>query len=155
MRFAVGLLGGAISGLVTALALALSGAVTQRGASEPFASLGSIVLANGPDGTAWTAAVTGLLTLVAAGSLLGGVYTSVICGRVATGPAVAVGVVYGFGVWVFFRLLLVPFLDPLASEKLACSAYLSTFLLYGGLMGVWVITASHIWPNLAFSCRED
>jgi hypothetical protein len=97
--------------------------------------------------------IVGVLTFLGAGALLGGLFTSLVCGRIATGPAIGIGLIYGLAIWATVRFLLPLFFIEFEG-KLSGAPIVSSALLYGTLMGVWVIVASHLWPALADKCEE-
>jgi hypothetical protein len=145
MRFAMGMIGGILSLLLVVLGLLLF----AHNAHRVFAGLGMMISGVG---VGWSSAV-GVLLLVCMGALLGGVFESGVCGRIATGPAIGVGLVYGVFVWLFTEFLLLPvFADgldiPIGSGEVGLAS-----VFFGVLMGVWVIVAAHIWPNIGMRCE--
>ena len=95
----------------------------------------------------------GVLIFLGTGALLGSLFTSLVCGRIATGPAIGIGLIYGLAIWATLRFLLPMFFVELEG-KLSDAPVVSSALIYGTLMGVWVIVASHLWPALADKCEE-
>jgi hypothetical protein len=153
MRFLLGLLGGAISSVVLALIMAIVSVSTGRGAMHPFGFIGSAIVNVASGGSSDIAAPVGALLVIAVGTLLGGVFTSVMCGMVATGPGIGIGLVYGFGIWVLLQYFLLPVLDPALVTQINRTAFASASLFFGALLGVWVIVASHIWKELSMKCQ--
>jgi uncharacterized membrane protein YagU involved in acid resistance len=145
MRFLIGLLGGVVAGVVT---MAVLFAIAGHSMTHALAGVGALVVPEGHPGP-----VTGAIIVIVFCSLLGSVFTSGMCGRMASGPAIGVGLAYGFLVWLFIVTLLLPTLIEGPPLPFRSSTIALTSLLFGALMGVWVIVAAHIWPVMSARCQ--
>ncbi|MDO8684425.1 MAG: hypothetical protein Q7N50_13195 [Armatimonadota bacterium] len=134
MRFLLGLLGGAVCAAITILIMLVVSAITGNGAPYPY----SLEL---------------LASVIILGAALGGVYTSFFCGRIATGPAIGVGFIYGVGIWLILQFLVLPLLAANISAAVRPGTLAAYSIIFGVLMGFWVIISSHIWPNIAVRCE--
>ena len=134
-----------VAGLVT---LAVVFAIAGHNVTHGLSAVSALVVPSGSAGP-----LTGVVMLIGFCSLLGSVFTSGICGRMATGPAIGVGLAYGFLVWLFVVMLLLPTLIEGPPLPVRSSTIALTSLLFGLLMGVWVIVAAHIWPVMSARCQ--
>jgi hypothetical protein len=145
VRFLVGLLGGAIAGLLT---IAVFCAAAGHNATHALAAISALITDNSSPGP-----VIGALLLIGLCSGLGSIFTTGVCGGMATGPAIGVGLAYGLLIWLFIVILLLPTLASGFTISVRSSTIAWSSFLFGGLMGVWVIVAAHIWPSMATRCQ--
>jgi hypothetical protein len=141
VRFFIGLLGGALAG---AIIIGMSFVVDGHGAGRALSAISALAVDH-------RSPVIGLIILSAFAAALGAAFTWGMCGRIATGPAIMVGIVYGIFLWAFVALLIPTVADaslfPIRSTGIA-----GTSIGFGALMGFWVIVAAHIWPSMAGRC---
>ncbi|MDO8587522.1 MAG: hypothetical protein Q7T82_10840 [Armatimonadota bacterium] len=142
MRFFLGMLGGAVSGLALLICIAVASAATGGAALRLVTAVASLVLA--PLGTAVVLCLCGVL---------GGLFTSGVCGKIAVGPAIGVGLVYGLAIWLFTRFLVLPLFPETSAARISSQPLALVSILFGLMMGIWVIVAAHAWPTIAIRCE--
>lgn len=142
MRFLIGLLGGALAG---AIIIGVSFVIDTHGAALALSAISELAVAH-------RSAAIGLVILSAFAAVLGAAFTSGMCGRIATGPSILVGIVYGIFLWAFLALLIPTVADP-GLFPIRSRAIAGTSIGFGTLMGVWVIISAHIWPSMMNRCE--
>jgi hypothetical protein len=142
VRFLIGLIGGALAG---AIIIGVSFVVDSHGAGRALAAISALAVDH-------QSPLIGLIILSAFAAVLGAAFTSGMCGRIATGPAIMVGMVYGIFLWAFVALLIPTVTDP-GLFPVRSRAIAGTSIGFGTLMGVWVIISAHIWPSMMNRCE--